>query len=64
VVSIKYDSMRGDWCSKEIGGPYGMGVWKCIRSAWDGFANNVRYEVGDGSHVLFWHDDWCGEHNL
>jgi hypothetical protein len=21
----------------------------------------VRYEVGNGSKVLFWHDVWCGE---
>jgi len=21
----------------------------------------VRYKVGDGSKVLFWHDVWCGE---
>jgi hypothetical protein len=35
--------------------------WKCIRRKWDGFANHVRYDVGDGSKVLFWHDVWCGE---
>ena len=21
----------------------------------------MRFEVGDGSRVLFWHDAWCGE---
>jgi hypothetical protein len=21
----------------------------------------VRYEIGNGSKVLFWHDVWCGE---
>jgi hypothetical protein len=41
-----YGSMRGGWCSKEVRGPYGVGVWKCIRRGWDGFAHNVRYEVG------------------
>jgi hypothetical protein len=41
-----------------------VGVWKCIRRAWDGFANYVRCEVGDGSRVLFWHDFWCGEQPL
>jgi hypothetical protein len=24
VVDIKYCSMRGGWCSKEVGGPYGV----------------------------------------
>lgn len=47
VVNIKYNSMRGGWCSKVVGGPYGVGVWKCIRRTWDGFANHVRYEVRD-----------------
>jgi hypothetical protein len=64
VVGIKYDSMRGDWCLKEVGGSYGMGVWKCVRREWDGFAKYVRYEVGDGSHVMFWHDVWRGEQLL
>jgi hypothetical protein len=63
-VDVKYDSMRGGWCSKEVGGSYGVGVWKCIRKGWAGFANHVRYEVGDGSKVLFWHDVWCGEQPL
>lgn len=41
-----------------------MGVWKCVRREWDGFAKYVRYEVGDGSSVMFWHDVWCGEQLL
>jgi hypothetical protein len=64
VVGIKYDNMRGDWCSKEFGGPYGVGVWKYIRREWDGLAKYVRYEVVDGSSVLFWHDVCCGEQPL
>ncbi len=24
----KYDSMSGDSCSKEVEGPFGVGVWK------------------------------------
>jgi hypothetical protein len=59
VVDIKYGSMRGGWCSKEVGGSFGVGVWKSIRREWDAFATHVRYEVGDGSKVLFWHDVWC-----
>jgi hypothetical protein len=52
VVGIKYDSMRGYWCSKEFGEPYGVGMWKCIRREWDGFAKYLRYQVGDGSSML------------
>jgi len=61
VVAIKYGSVRGGWCSKEVGGSFGVGVWKCIRTVCDAFAAHVRYEVGDGSKVLFWHDVWCVE---
>jgi hypothetical protein len=61
VVDFKYGSMRGGWCSKEVGGSFGAGVWKCIRRGWDAFPAHVRYEIGNGSKVLFWHDVWCGE---
>jgi hypothetical protein len=61
VVDFKYGSMRGGWCSKEVGGSYGFGVWKSIRRGWDAFAAHVRYEIGNGSKVQFWHDLWCGE---
>jgi hypothetical protein len=63
VVDIKYGSMRGDWCSKEVGRPFGVGVgvWKCIRRGWDAFAHDVRFEVGDTSKILFWHDVWRGD---
>jgi hypothetical protein len=37
VVDVKYDSLSGGWCSKEVGGSYGVGVWKCIRRGWAGF---------------------------
>jgi len=36
-------------------------VWKSIRRGWDDFAAHVRYEIGNGSKVLFWHYVWCGE---
>jgi hypothetical protein len=39
-------------------------VWKCIRRGQDAFAHHVRYEVGDGSKVLFWHGVWCGDLSL
>jgi hypothetical protein len=61
VVDIKYGSMSGGWCSKEVGGSFGVGVWKCIRRGWDAFSAHVRYEVEDGSRILFWHDVWCGD---
>jgi hypothetical protein len=35
VVAIKYGSMRGGWCTKKVGGSFGVGVWKCIRRGCD-----------------------------
>jgi hypothetical protein len=32
-----------------------------IRKGWETFSKFVRYEVGDGSKVSFWHDVWCGD---
>ena len=36
-------------------------MWNCIQRGCDNFKQHVRFEVGDGSKVLFWHDVWCGE---
>jgi hypothetical protein len=64
LVVAKYDKMRGGWCSKEVGGTHGLGLWKSIRRGWDTFKHYVRFEVGNGSRVLFWKDVWCGERPL
>jgi hypothetical protein len=61
LLEAKYDIMRGGWYSKEVGEPYEVGVWKCIRRGWDSFKQYVRFEFGNGSQVLFWLDVWCGE---
>lgn len=42
-------------------GPYGMSVWKSIRKGWVSFYANVRFVVGNGLEVGFWHDRWCGD---
>ena len=63
-MEAKYDIMRGGWCSKEVGGAYGVGVWKGIRRGWDTFKRYVRFEIGNGSGVLFWQDVWCREQPL
>jgi hypothetical protein len=31
MMETKFDSMRGGWCSKEVMGPFGVGVWTYIR---------------------------------
>jgi hypothetical protein len=41
-----------------------VSVWKHIRRGWDNFFNFLRFEVGVGSNVRFWHDKWCGDSPL
>jgi hypothetical protein len=53
-VEVKYDTMRGGWCSREVGGTFGVGVWKGIRRGWDNFKQHAQFKVGDDSRVLFW----------
>jgi hypothetical protein len=64
VIKEKYEEQDGGWCSKEVSGTFGIGLWKHIRRGWDMFARNVRFEVGLGSKILFWHDTWCGNQPL
>jgi hypothetical protein len=28
--------------------------------SWKDFSQHIRYKVGDGSRIRFWHDIWCG----
>jgi hypothetical protein len=53
VIKAKYESMRGGWCSKEVMGIFGVGVWKHIRKGWDNFSNFLRFEGGNGFKVSF-----------
>jgi hypothetical protein len=39
-------------------------VWKHIGRGGEKFYNFVRFEVGDGSLISFWHDWWCGDSSL
>jgi len=64
VIEVKYGSVRGGWSSLPVMGSYGVSVWKFIRRGWDNVAQYLRYEMGDGSHIRFWHDLWCGDRPL
>jgi len=59
VIDVKYESLRGGWCSLAAGGFHGVSVWKYIQKGWDIFYKFVRLEAGDGYNVRFWHDLWC-----
>jgi hypothetical protein len=61
AVDSKYGSLWGGWCSREVAGAFGVGLWKFIRKGWENFSKFLRFEVGDGSRIRFWHDLWCGD---
>jgi len=52
VIDAKFESLMGGWCLKKVSGSFGVGVWKHIRRGWEKFRNFVRFEVGNGSHML------------
>ena len=61
---VKYGSLEGGWTSKIPSGTYGVGLWKFIRSGWDKFSQMLKFEVGDGTRILFWDDVWCTDNPL
>jgi hypothetical protein len=64
VVEVKHGCMNGGWCTKVVEGPYGVGMWKHIRRGWGVFSRFISFGVGDGSHIRFWYDSWCGDQPL
>jgi hypothetical protein len=60
VVDVKYGSMRVVGVLRRLGVLMGLACGKVLGG--DGMLLQlVRYEIGNGSKVLFWHDVWCGE---
>ena len=47
MVDTIYNSLRGDQCFEEVVGPNRVGMWKCIKTDWEGFSKFVSYEVGE-----------------
>jgi hypothetical protein len=64
VVSSKYGSSWGGWCSSKPARALAVGVWKFIRKCWDSFSSFTRFVMGDGSRISFWHDLWHGDTTL
>ena len=61
VVDHKYGSQWSGWCSLELMGSYGVGLWKFIMRVWKEFSRFTRFEVSDSSKISFWKDVWCGK---
>jgi hypothetical protein len=64
VIDSKYGSQWGSWCSNRGQGAHGVSLWKHIRAGWECFSPFIKFKLGDGSRIKFWHDSWHGDHPL
>ncbi|KAL4645329.1 hypothetical protein ACB092_02G227900 [Castanea dentata] len=64
VIEEKYGDGGGGWCTKLVSGTYGVRVWKFIRSGRLDFSRFLRFDVGDGTRVKSWEDEWCRDCSL
>jgi hypothetical protein len=55
-VDAKFGGLWGGWCSNELVGSYGVGVWKNIRRVCGIYSSHTRFDVADGVNVRFWHN--------
>ena len=53
TIDARHSVAWGGWCSKEVSGGYGVGLWKYIRKGWPCFVNQVCFVVGEGSCIRF-----------
>ena len=49
--------MEWGWCSKEVKGSYGVGLWKVVRNLWELVSCRISFTVGNGRRVKFWKDN-------
>ena len=64
VIGVKYGQEGCGWKTKEVCGPFGVGLWKDIMKEVDWCWENIEFKVGKGNRVLFWTDKWCGNEAL
>ena len=64
VIEAKYRNIWGGWGTKTVTSPYGVSLWRYIRSGSLNFSKLLVYDVGDGTRVKFWKHVWCGECTL
>jgi hypothetical protein len=55
-MDAKYGGAWDKWCSLDLLGPHGVGLWKYIRKGWSLFRSHTRFILGHWSRIRFWHD--------
>jgi hypothetical protein len=53
LILGKYESLGGGWSTKVVNGPYGVSLWKNIRSERDKFFRFVTFQIGTGAQIKF-----------
>ena len=53
MIREKYGKEQRGWCSKEVKGGYGVGLWKAFRKEWFVVSNRLFFVVGNGQRVKF-----------
>ncbi|WJZ87793.1 hypothetical protein VitviT2T_007145 [Vitis vinifera] len=64
AIGVKYGQEGCGWRTKEVCGPYGVGLWKEIMKEAEWCWESMDLKVGKGNRVLFWMDKWCGNEAL
>jgi hypothetical protein len=64
VVASRHGVVNGGWCTCQVRGSDGCGLWKGIMTGWNQFHKHLRFTVGKGDRVRLWHDCWCGDRAL
>ncbi|RVX05411.1 Protein CTR9-like [Vitis vinifera] len=58
IIVGKYRIQEGEWCTKEVRGRYGVGIWKTIRNGREAFKDKTRLQVGSGNRAAWVVDVW------
>ena len=56
MIGVKYGQEGCGWKTKEVCGPFGVGLWKEIMKKADWCWESIDFKVGKGNRVLFWTD--------
>ncbi|WMV60154.1 hypothetical protein MTR67_053539 [Solanum verrucosum] len=63
VIGAKYEK-EDNWITKEVTTPYGVSLWRSIRSLWNEVKSNSKAKVMDGNKTRFWKDIWHEKGNM
>ena len=61
LLLAKYGGSRNRWDIKSISYK-SSAIWEGITSVHEEFKRHIKYRVGSGEDVLFWLDNWVGDH--